>query len=272
MKIWKEVQIVLVGLYKRLVLLWAWAIPAGLWKFHPPPAAAVPAVDVHDPRDRKRWYTRPTWLIRIGRPLARLILPFVADLTLTGVEHIPPTGAVILASNHAAMIDPLLLNAFLPRYPYFMSKRELFKHPLAAWFLRLAGAFPVDRSGGDAWAMRQAGRVLEAGQVLGIFPEGTRSRQHGVLTRGKTGAVRLALEQGAPIVPVAILGSDVLLDQYRNPLRPPPVRVYIGEPIWVSEMIEHSPPHYEDVQALTALLMTRIAEMMPPEKRGEYAG
>lgn len=257
------------GLYKKLA--WLWVTPFHLSKTHT--VVTWPRrIDEQDPRDLKRWYTRPTWLIRIGRPLARLVLSFVADLTLTGVEHLPPTGAVILASNHAAMIDPLLLNAFLPRYPYFMSKQELFRHPLAAWLLRLAGAFPVDRGGGDTWAMRQAGRVLEAGQVLGIFPEGTRGERRGVLSKGKTGAVRLAIEQGAPILPVALLGTDVLLDTYRNPLRPPSVSIHIGEPIWVSEMIEHSPPRYEEIQALTALLMTRIAEMMPPEKRGEYAG
>ncbi|MBN1933303.1 MAG: 1-acyl-sn-glycerol-3-phosphate acyltransferase [Anaerolineae bacterium] len=267
MKVWKEAQVAVTGLYKKLALLWA--SPSNLWKTHT--ALIFPSsIDDRDPRDCKRWHVRPTWLIRIGRPVARQILPFVVDLTLTGTEHLPATGAAILACNHASLLDPILLDAFFPRYSYFMSKQELFRHPLMAWFLRNAGAFPVNRSGGDTWAMRHAEHILQEGQVLGIFPEGTRSKQRGTLGKGKTGAVRLALEQGAPIIPVAILGTDTLLDKYRNPLRPPPVSVHIGTPIYVDEMVTHSPPRYEEIQILTTLLMERIAEMMPPEKRGEY--
>jgi|GEM_PF-122754 len=267
MKVWKDMQPVLEILYERLIGWWI----APLLPYKMRTARSWPrALETQDPRERKRWFTRPTWLVRLGRPLARAILFLIADVKLTGVENLPAVGAFILAGNHLSMLDPILLCALLPRYPYFMSKQELFRHPLLAWFLRNAGAFPVDRRGGDAWAMTQARRILQQGQVLGIFPEGTRSRQTGALGKGKTGAVRLALEANVPIVPVAILGSDRLLTDYRNPLRPPVVQIHIGAPMYTSEMITSSPPSYEEIQNMTILLMRRIAEMMPPEKRGAY--
>ena len=88
-----------------------------------------------DPRDHKRWFTEPTLLTRIGRPVAARALPFLANITLTGVKNLPPTGPFVLASNHASALDSVILDALLPRYPYFMAKSELFKHPIAAWFL-----------------------------------------------------------------------------------------------------------------------------------------
>ena len=223
-----------------------------------------------DPRNSKRWFTEPTRLIRIGRPIAAHLLPFIADISLTGTEHLPPGGPFILASNHVSAIDSIILNALLPRYPYFMAKSELFKHPISAWFLRNAGAFPVDRRGGDAWAMSHAMHILEKNQVLGIYPEGTRSRQHGRLGKAKTGTVRIALQQNVPIVPVAISGTDSILDNYRGLLRPPPVCIRIGAPFDVCSRVREHPVAYETILKLTDELMTRIAEMLPNEKRGPY--
>jgi 1-acyl-sn-glycerol-3-phosphate acyltransferase len=224
-----------------------------------------------DPRNAKHWFTEPTLLTRIGRPVAARALPFLADITLTGTEHLPLTGPFILAANHVSALDSVILEALLPRYPYFMAKSELFRHPLAALLLRYAGAFPVERKGGDEWAILHAMRVLEKGQVLGIYPEGTRSQSRGTLGRAKTGAVRIALQKDVPIVPVAIWGTDTLFSQYRNPLRPPPVSVRVGKPFEVTSRVTDQPISYDVIRELTTELMTRIADMLPKEKRGEYA-
>lgn len=269
MKGWKDVQGIVINLYEAI---WGWITPL-IWprrQHHGRPVAS--SLPMEDPRTRKRWPIHTTWLIRLGRPLARLFLPFLADVHLIGIENLPPEGAFVLAGNHLSMLDPILLCALLPRYPYFMSKQELFRHPLLAWFLRQAGAFPVDRSGGDLWAMDHARRILQSGNVLGIFPEGTRSRQDGILGKGKTGAVRLALESNVPIVPVAIVGSDRLSAEYQGPWRPVPVHVHIGTPLYVGQMVTQASPSPEEVQVLTTLLMKRIAEMLPPKKRGVYDG
>jgi 1-acyl-sn-glycerol-3-phosphate acyltransferase len=224
-----------------------------------------------DPRNRKRWFIEPTLITRIGRPVAARALPLLANISLTGVEHLPPTGAFVLAANHVSALDSVILDALLPRYPYFMAKSELFRHPLAAWFLRHAGAFPVERKGGDEWAIHHALHVLENGQVLGIYPEGTRSRDQGSLGKAKTGAVRIALQKNVPIVPVAISGTDTLLKQYRNPLNPPPVSVRIGEPFDIVSRVAQRPPSHETIRELTKELMLRIADMLPPDRQGEYA-
>ncbi|MBN1582943.1 MAG: 1-acyl-sn-glycerol-3-phosphate acyltransferase [Anaerolineae bacterium] len=231
----------------------------------------ITQTDQQDPRSRKRWFTEPTLVTRIGRPVAARALPLLANISLAGVEHLPPTGPFVLAANHVSALDSVILDALLPRYPYFMAKSELFKHPLAAWFLRYAGAFPVERKGGDEWAIHHALHVLESGQVLGIYPEGTRSRKKGSLGKAKTGAVRIALQKNVPIVPVAISGTDMLLKQSWNLLRPPPVSVRIGEPFDIVSRITEFPPSQETIRNLTEELMLRIAKMLPQDRWGRYA-
>ena len=243
-------------------------------------------IERQDPRDRKRWFAEPTLVTRIGRPVAATALPLLANVSLIGLEHLPPTGPFVLAANHVSALDSVILDALLPRYPYFMAKSELFEHPLTAWFLRQAGAFPVDRKGGDEWAIHHALHILERGQVLGIYPEGTRSRNKGSdgprLGRAKTGAVRIALQQGVPIVPVAISGTDAfgkLLTRsmkHWHPLRPPLVSIRIGEPFDVVSRVTEQALSSETLRALTEELMSRIADMLPgrseqQDKSGEWA-
>ena len=224
-----------------------------------------------DPRSEKQWFIKPTWLVRLGRPTASRFLSLFTNITLTGTKNLPPTGPFILAANHVSMVDSIILNALLPRYPFFMAKSELFSNPAMAWFLRHAGAFPVYRGARDQWALQQAMRILEAGQVLGIYPEGTRSKEQGRLGKAKTGAVRLALAQQVPIVPVAITGSAALLKLKRNLLRSIPIHVHIGELFDVCNRVSEHTPSNETIRALSTELMVRIARMLPPEKRGMYA-
>ena len=134
----------------------------------------------------------------IGKPFFCLLFPF----RVLGAESIPAGGAVLCA-NHVSAVDPLMVAAALPRRacPRFMGKAELFEKPFAAWFLRKAGVFPVQRGRADLSAMKTALKCLQSGEKLVIFPEGTRVEEAGDAS-AKTGAVMLASRTGVPIVPV----------------------------------------------------------------------
>jgi 1-acyl-sn-glycerol-3-phosphate acyltransferase len=154
-----------------------------------------------------------------------------------GVDNVPATGGAILASNHLAVIDSFVLPLVLERRVQFLGKSDYFtgtglKGRLVAGFMRGVGTIPVDRSGGKASeaALRTGLRVLSEGDLFGIYPEGTRSPD-GRLYRGKTGVARLALESGAPVIPVAMVGTDVAQPLGTVIPKPMPIGVVIGEPL-----------------------------------------
>lgn len=153
-----------------------------------------------------------------------------------GVENVPRKGGAILASNHLAVIDSFVLPLVLDREIVFIGKSEYFtgtglKGRLTAGFFRGVGTIPVDRSGGKASeaALRTGLGRLEDGGLFGIYPEGTRSPD-GRLYRGKTGVARLALEAGVPVIPVAMINTDVAQPLGRIP-RPVRVGIVFGEPL-----------------------------------------
>jgi 1-acyl-sn-glycerol-3-phosphate acyltransferase len=152
------------------------------------------------------------WVLKmlvIG-PIARLLFrPWVE-----GQEHIPESGPAIFASNHLSFSDSVFLPLVVPRRMTFLAKSDYFtgkgiKGRLTAAFFRGIGQLPIDRSGGKAGeaALSSGLRVLRRGQLLGIYPEGTRSPD-GRLYRGRTGVARIALEAGVPVLPVAMIGTD----------------------------------------------------------------
>ena len=133
-----------------------------------------------------------------------------------GVRHVPDNGPAILASNHLSYADWLFMPLTLPRRVTFVAKAEYFTSPgIKGWFQKQfftgSGQVPIDRSGADAaaGALMSAKRVLADGGLFGIYPEGTRSHD-GRLYRGKTGVARLALETGVPVIPTAVVGTDVV--------------------------------------------------------------
>jgi glycerol-3-phosphate dehydrogenase (NAD(P)+) len=143
-----------------------------------------------------------------------------------GREHIPAEGPVILASNHRSFLDPFVIAVMTRRPIYFVAKKELFAfHPVVSWLLNALGAFPIDRGASDQEAMGTARAILERGEAVLMFPEGTRIRP-GSLGRPKRGVGRLALETGAPVVPVAVIGTEAVRRGIR--IRPHKVRIRAG--------------------------------------------
>jgi 1-acyl-sn-glycerol-3-phosphate acyltransferase len=163
---------------------------------------------------------------------ARLLLvPFFRlyfRLEGAGAEHVPTRGAAIIAANHRSFLDPFVIGALARRPVYYMAKRELFERPLQARLLSALGAFPVDRGAGDEQAMTTALQLLRRGECVVIFPEGTRIRR-GPLARPRRGVGRLALQTGAQVVPVAVIGTDRARRGWR--IRPCKVALRFGRPL-----------------------------------------
>jgi 1-acyl-sn-glycerol-3-phosphate acyltransferase len=180
---------------------------------------------------RRLFYWFMKW-IAIG-PLLRLIFRPEVE----GLDNVPTEGPAILASNHLSYADWLFMPLTVTRKVTFVAKAEYFTTPgMKGWlqkaFFSGAGQVPIDRSGADAaaGALMTAKRVLGAGGLFGIYPEGTRSHD-GKLYRGKTGVARLAIETGVPVVPVAVVGTDVVAPPGKKFGRWTRPRVRFGAPL-----------------------------------------
>jgi cytidylate kinase len=226
--------------------------------------------------------TRLGILIRLGSAVLRWIARSIVRLRIEGdLASVPRTGPLIVAANHASSADPVLigpfLNGILGRPLNWLGKRELVEYPLTGWAFRKAGIHPVDRDAADLEAFRTAMRILDAGNVLAVFPEGTRSRD-GSLQAVREGVGMLALRSGAPVLPVAVIDSD--LTWPRGHLLPRfgrHVTVRYGAPFNVADELARAtkPGEKRDrraaTEAATRLIMTRIAALLPPRQRGVYA-
>jgi glycerol-3-phosphate dehydrogenase (NAD(P)+) len=162
-----------------------------------------------------------------------------------GRRHIPK-GAVILATNHRSFLDPFLIGLSARGPVYYMAKQELFRNSLQGWLLNRLGAFPVCRGESDPEAVRTALELLERGRAIVIFPEGTRIRS-GSLAPPKRGVGRLALASGAPVVPVAVVGTERARRGWR--IRPVKVQARCGPPLRFPRVAEPSPELAREVTA-----------------------
>jgi len=193
------------------------------------------------------------------------IKPFFCQLQVEGREHIPVKGGCVLTCNHTMGPDFLVLSYLSPRQVYFMVKAELMEaNRWLGKFLTYNGCFPVRRGEGDMDAVRHAIDLVRRGYILGMFPEGTRSRT-GTLQRGRSGAAYVAIQAQAPVVPAAVINSEAIFKRSNYLSLKPRARVTarIGRPLT-------PPPNVGDRRSLRAFtrdIMAAIASLLPPELR-----
>lgn len=149
-----------------------------------------------------------TGFYRFGKAVCNLFCTLAFRVEAEGMENLPKTGGFILASNHVTEFDPLFVGIKLKRQLNFMAKAELFKNKLFGAVIRGLGAFPVERGKGDNTAIERAISTVKNGDILAIFPEGTRSKD-GELKRFKSGAIVVAANTGADIVPTCVYIEDI---------------------------------------------------------------
>lgn len=220
-------------------------------------------------------------------PLAAIVVPVVsliAKIRISGAEKLPREGAYVLAPNHYSEFDPLIVAVAvwrIGRAPRFMAKESLFRVPVLGAALRATGMIPVARASSAAAAkqtMAQSAALVENGRGVIVYPEGTLTRDPDLWPmRGKSGAVRLALADGIPLVPMAQWGTQEIMGRYQKglslwPLRKP-VRVLVGDPIDVSDLRGRAgePAALNEattrlMNAITALLEELRGEKAPAER------
>jgi len=208
--------------------------------------------------------------------LRAFLTPFLMVLfrpKVTGLRHVPATGPVIIASNHLSFSDSVFMPLVVPRKVTFLAKSEYFTSPGPKGLLKKVtfialGQVPVDRSGGrrSEAALVTGLKVLSEGNCIGIYPEGTRSPD-GRLYKGRTGIVRLAIESGAPIVPVAMFDTDKIQPTGKVVPKIMRVKMVFGEPIYMTG----DPTNLQLLRDLTDDLMRKIQQMSGQEYVDIYA-
>lgn len=195
----------------------------------------------------------------------RFLLWLLTRRKVEGLENVPASGAFLLVSNHLSLLDPPFLGALLPRRIVFMAKEEAFRHPLMGPVVKWYGAFAVKRGQPDRQALRTATAVLKGGGVVGMFPEGHRSKT-GRLNKAFAGSALVAHMARVPVLPVALTGTD----RIKSPLSlltRPTITLRVGEPF----AIERGEGDKGDLDAMTSAMMARVATLLPEERRGHYA-
>ncbi|HWF22882.1 MAG TPA: HAD-IB family hydrolase [Acidimicrobiales bacterium] len=250
---------------------------------HPHPLNADPrlaAVAVARRWPLEYWDRAPGVPSILGLEPYHLIRPFIrpesfpyARFDIAGVDHVPSSGPVLLASNHRSYFDVAALAivaAQIGRPVRFMGKQELFDAPVIGRIARALGGIPVDREAHSGAPMREAAAALRAGEVVLVLPQGTIPRGEAFfdpVLRGKTGVARLAAETGAAVLPVGLWGTEQVwprsssIPTMTTVLRPPMVTVRVGSPVSVGD---------EDAVADTQAIMAAIVDLLPDEARVKH--
>lgn len=193
---------------------------------------------------------------KFARGICLFVMRFAYKIRFHDEKNMPAVKGYILAANHVTNIDPLFIGIGCKKNVRFMAKIELFKNPILRAILNGVGTFPVSRGTGDHTAIDKAINVVKCGDVLGIFPEGTRSKD-GKLGRAKSGAVVVASKTGGDIVPVGIKFGEKALWRRK-------VDVIYGKPI-TNEELNIKENAKSELKAASELLMSRISELLKKE-------
>jgi len=208
---------------------------------------------------------------RIGTWVCRVVLRVLTRVTIVGLDGLPKDGPLIVVSNHISNADPPLvvgwLTPALGRQMHILAKESLFVGPVG-WFIRMVGATPVKAGGSDIEAYRVARAVLDRGEILCVFPEGTRS-QTGVLQEPKPGVAMLATRSGVPILPVGVSGSDLFLGRgQRMPRLGTRITVRVGKPFTLE--LDPSLARRDAINAASDDLMRHIAALVDARHKGRF--
>ncbi len=202
------------------------------------------------------------------RWFSKAVLTIIARMEVEGIERFPEKGPVIVAVNHIHWLDVPVSIVVVPRLPGPASllAAEKWHKGFLGWILERSGVVFVRRGEPDRKALRRAMEILRAGGLLGVAPEGTRSKT-GALQRGKAGTAYLAYKTGAAIVPVGIWGQEKVFPALRK-LRREAIHVKVGVPFTLPE--SGAKVSSKDLDVYADMIMEKIASLLPPEYRGEY--
>ena len=199
--------------------------------------------------------------------MMRNALRLFGDWKVEGRECVPPMGPLLVVSNHLSNLDPPMLGASLPRRIRFMAKRGVFANPLVSLFLKAYGAVPLERNGSDIRTLNWTLRMLQQDAAIAVFPEGTRSP--GGMREAIPGVALIALKSGAPILPVGLTGTESVGPIWQVAVPRGTFRVRIGQPFSLPPI--EGRVSREQLEALTTMIMERVAALLPESYRGVYS-
>jgi 1-acyl-sn-glycerol-3-phosphate acyltransferase len=204
----------------------------------------------------------------IGSNLGKLCLKAFAKVDVQGQEYVPSYGPLLVVSNHLGCVDLQLITSYVDRRIHFMAKEELFKNRIVSALLYSLGTFPLKRDGQDSEAIRWTLRQIAQNRCVGLFPEGTRSRD-GSMSRGSDGIAYIAHRSQVSILPMAIWGTEKIPALWRMVFPVARLNLRIGQPFTLP-VIEGRLTR-PLLKHLTDMVMQRIAVMLPESYRGYYA-
>ena len=214
------------------------------------------------------------WFIRTTAFVSRTITRSLTRVRVTGaLDAIPRSGALIIASNHASNADGVVIGAWLTRRLgrriHWLGKREMTEWPIVGPFVLAGSVHPVDRGNVEIDVFRLLLRILEADNVIVVFPEGTRSAD-GAMQAAKDGVAMLAIKSGAPILPVGVVDTDRFWPKGRIPRIGGRVELRVGEPFLLADVLPAGLDRRAAKTAATELIMRRIAALLPARQQGVY--
>ena len=224
--------------------------------------------------DRASLRSDANWLIRGTAVVARTVTRCLARVRISGaLDAVPREGPLIIVSNHVSNADGVLVGAWLTprlgRRIHWLGKREMTEWPLVGPFVLAGSVHPVDRANVDIDVFRLLLRILEAGNVVVVFPEGTRSAS-GAMQPARDGVAMLALRSGARILPVGVIDTDRFWPRGKVPRPGRRVEMRVGEPFLLADVLPPGLDRRTAKAAATDLIMRRIAALLPARQRGVY--
>jgi 1-acyl-sn-glycerol-3-phosphate acyltransferase len=221
------------------------------------------------PVETKTYSIKNQGWYRIVRGIVLVLARLLTHMRVLGLEHVPSEGPCLFVTNHLHLLDTPLIAAAIPYRVYVFVGEKWAKHLLLGPLFRSLDAIFVQRGEVDRNALRKALAVLGGGGMLGLAPEGTRSRTGG-LQRGRSGAAYLALRAGVPVVPLSVTGGQDVFRALKR-LHRARVQVVFGPAFQPPVLSADQRPSSAQVRDLTDEIMYRLAALLPPEHRGEYS-